>query len=390
MVLTSSDSTIDSGSPFTLTCTHSALTDGLAVAWMKGSAVIADGFTAASSTTSVLTVASADKDDNGQYFCKVTFGEYGSVVKSMNQYVRYQTPSATVYGVAGENYDLICVFYGDALGATTWTKDNSAVTTAGRITVTAGTMTDMKRTDTLTTTVLVAGDAGDYICSATYTDGSATKTSTQTLAITEQSLTVTLVRAPTIAAVDSAVKVTFTCTWAEVTLESGSLSHAWTRDGVAYTPTSPTTTSRTEIFTLTAASEDNADFVCVVTFGSYGDVAATTTLQVRHVAAASEKSYAFIDATGIDFVFTAYGDAPASFVWKKDGVVLDGADAKHKETLGTYASNQQTLTLKLGEANKAGTYKCEVTWANPHATLIAETKFSVSTVIGKKYIHITC
>ena len=110
----------------------------------------------------------------------------------MTQYVRYITPSATVYGVKNSQITMVCQIYGDETSDPKWYKDSetTALTTTGDVTVTPETYStaDYTAKSTLVIANLEAANAAAYKCSATYTEGSTATETTQTLSISTEAL----------------------------------------------------------------------------------------------------------------------------------------------------------------------------------------------------------
>ena len=71
---------------------------------------------------------------------------------------------------------LTCIFRGDTLGATTWTKSgvNGDLVTGEDYTIVPGAYSaeTYMREDKLVILTVQAGDAGDYTCKASYVTGS--------------------------------------------------------------------------------------------------------------------------------------------------------------------------------------------------------------------------
>lgn len=124
--------------------------------------------------------------DNGVYKCKATYPSYGTTEESVTINVRaVKAAVSATYKLEGTaTATLTCTFYGDALGATVWTKGDvatSLATITDDYTVTAGTYANQMREDKLIIKVVAFADAGTYKCEASYTSDSAKKSATQTL-----------------------------------------------------------------------------------------------------------------------------------------------------------------------------------------------------------------
>ena len=104
------------------------------------------------------------------------------------QFVRDEAAGASsTNAVDGDSKVILtCIFRGDPLGATTWTKSGSsdALKSDGtNYAVKAGTLTSYVRTDMLEIVTVAPGDAADYTCKATYTEGKKEVSATQTLKV---------------------------------------------------------------------------------------------------------------------------------------------------------------------------------------------------------------
>ncbi|KAL5259162.1 hypothetical protein ACHWQZ_G009575 [Mnemiopsis leidyi] len=354
----SSSGTVDSGSALTLTCDYSFMQLGgpPTIAWFKNDQGFTSGITAPSSTSSVFTVATSTKNNNGEYQCKVTFGNIGTAVSSkMTQYVRYVTPAQTVYGVKDRAIDISCTFYGDALGATAWHKDSSdtAISTGGQFTVTPGTYANQMRTDKLTISTLTTGNNGVYTCKASYTAGSKETSSAQTLSVITDSLTVTATRTPSDAAVNEGSTVTFTCTYTNKVLASGegTISVAWKLNSEHL--------NNQQEFTTTADHSKNGEFKCVVTYGTLGELSGSNTLLVRSVQH-TENVFA-INGALVSLTCKAYGNEPTSITWNDQ--TKDYTKADSEVTDSAYANYYVESVFGIGSATTSKSYTCKVVYA---------------------------
>lgn len=106
------------------------------------------------------------------------------------QFVRDATPEtpSTSSLVGAATVTLTCTFRGDALGATTWTKaGGSGDLTSGEdtYTIVAGTYNPetYMRTDKLVIVGVEVADAGNYVCTAVYTQGGVSTSASQSLLV---------------------------------------------------------------------------------------------------------------------------------------------------------------------------------------------------------------
>lgn len=78
------------------------------------------------------------------------------------------------YAIDGAaTYALTCTFYGDALSATSWKYGSTALADDDDYDIGTTTLDDFSRKDTLTINGVETANDGRYVCTATYTEGSA-------------------------------------------------------------------------------------------------------------------------------------------------------------------------------------------------------------------------
>ena len=309
-------------------------------------------------TPTAHTVAKATQDDNGEYKCTVTFGKFGAQTSStVTQYVRYVTPDATVYGVQQTDIDIVCTFYGDALGVTSWLKGDTPVTTGGQYTVTAGTYASQMRTDTLTIKTLTSTNDGVYTCKASYTATTTETSSKQTLSVIAETLTVSTTRTPATAAIDQGTKVTFTCTYTARTMEAGDgdITVAWKMNG------EPLGDSAKAQFEVTADNFRNGVFKCDVTYGKYGVISSSNTLLVRSVS--HDTNVYAMNGEKVTLTCKAYGDEPTTVTWNDGTKDFTKADAEVTDT--AYANYYVESAFVITSATSTKSYTCKVDYASP-------------------------
>lgn len=172
--LTTSKDAVEAFSAFTLTCVFSTdITTGVSVAWNDGSAAVTDGVTTTTGQ-SLLSVASATKDNNLEYTCAVTFATLGTTESTKRQYVRLAEADSTAYGIdGGTTTTLTCKFYGDAVSAIAWTFKGATLADGSDYGVTKTDATGLT-TGKLAIKSLGSSTKGTYTCTATYTSDSAT------------------------------------------------------------------------------------------------------------------------------------------------------------------------------------------------------------------------
>lgn len=178
------------GDVLTLTCEHSTVPDpGATVTWTRNGGSLTDGISTFSATKSLYTATKAATSDNGEYKCSVKFDTHGNKDSNVvTQYVRdVASPAPKAYAFTGAaTFTLSCIFRGDALGATVWTKSgvSAELANGADYAVTAGTYTDYTRTDKLVIKTITSADAGTYKCEAAYSSGGDKKFVESVLAVT--------------------------------------------------------------------------------------------------------------------------------------------------------------------------------------------------------------
>ena len=302
------------------------------------------------------------------------------------------TPAGNIFGVLGLNIDVTCTFYGDALGATTWSADSGAVVTGGQYTVTPGTYQSQMRTDTLTITTLTADNAGAFTCTASYTDGSVETSSLQTLVVTDALLAVTVTKDSAEDLVADAT-VSFTCTYTVKVMGSddGTFQTAWTRNGEPLDSNIVVDKSAagTETFQVTVPAvggwEVNGDYKCTVTYGVFGDFSGESPLLVRDIPDMSDVHV--LGGEAVSLTCRVYGDEPATVTWN-DGVKdLTKADAEVTDSVYAHQLVESVLVIAAAtnSNNQYTSYTCTAGFTDPVGSESGVVKLGVLNVIGEFY-----
>ena len=385
-----SAATIDHGGSFTITCDYSKFSTGSpTVAWYRNDQMFTDSITQPSSTRSLFTVETADENNNGVYQCKVTYDTHGTAISpTVTQYVRYLTPSANIFGVLGKNIDVTCTFYGDTLGPVTWLKDPSStpLETGGQYTLIAGTYTNQMRKDTLRISTLEAGNAGAYSCKASYTASNKEVTSTQTLAVTDVALSVTVTRNPTDSLVDKDTSVALTCVYTVKQLQAneGTMQTAWTLNDKPLDSkiVIDKNTAGTETFQVTVGSGDQVGkYKCTVTYGVFGSISGESVVLMQTVQH-SATVYA-MNAAPVSLTCVAFGNEPVAITWN-DGT-RDLTNTNPEVTDGAYENYKVESMFAISAATSSKSYVCKVKYSDT-VTITETTALKVLNAVGKQFI----
>ncbi|XP_063679986.1 hemicentin-2-like [Bolinopsis microptera] len=367
--VTSTNDKVDAEGPFTLSCTHSAVSTGLQVLWTKDGAEIREGITVAAEgdKKSVLTVTTASKADNGVYRCAVTFGSYGQLHKEVTQNVRLtEVTVSSHYAINGAaEYVMTCTFHGDALSTTVWKVGDTVLTDDDEYDFSTSSPTASSRLDTLTINTVEAANSGTYKCSAQYTSGA--QDASKDILLTVLGITEFVATGETETKVAYGSSVTFTCSFSA--FPDGSPTVSWYQNDVIFPETlSGLITAPSDsqsLYTVAAADESNNGlFQCKVTFGDVGTSASDqVTRYVRHVTPSA--SIFGVLELNIDISCTFYGDALGATTWLKDsGAVVTGG--QYTVTPGTYQLQMRTDTLTIATltADNAGAFTCKAAYTD--------------------------
>lgn len=172
----------DKGDEVKLTCAFTdPKTSTPTVSWYKNGDAYTSGITTTSGL-SVLTFASADFSNNGEYKCGVDFGgDFGSFDStSLRQYVRGAVPTVTgpQFALVGTAVTQSCDIFGDELSSVgvVWTNTKGALATGSRFTqtTTAYSESSFGTSATLVISAATDDDTTSFTCTATYKEDSGT------------------------------------------------------------------------------------------------------------------------------------------------------------------------------------------------------------------------
>ncbi len=289
-------------------------------------------------------IASAQAADAGSYTCTVTNSAGSATSNAATLTVNVPVaPSVTsqpadVSVVAGGSATFTVAASGTAVLSYQWQK--GGVPLAGA--------TSASYTIAATQT----SDAGSYTCVVTNSAGSATSNAA-TLIVTLAPPTIVSQPASLTAAVGGNATFTVSASGA------APFSYQWQKGGV---PLSGATSSSYTIDTVSLG--DAGTYACVVTnsVSSVTSSAATltVTVPVAPTIATQPASVSGYVGTSVTFTVIANGTAPLNYLWRKDGVVINGA------TAASYA-------ISVAQLSDAGSYTCLVSNVAGSATSNAAT-----------------
>jgi hypothetical protein len=272
-----------------------------------------------SSTTNSLTVPSVTSADAGTYTVEVS-GTCNSVTNSATLTVNADTSATALNDLVrcpGQSATFSTVVSGSGPFTYVWKKDG---------------VVQSSTSSALTIDPVSSSDAGTYTVEVNGACNSVTNNATLT------------VNTPTTASALSSQVVcpNNSATFTTVASGTGPFVYVWKKDGIVLT-------SATNEMTVASATASDAGTYSVEITGACNTVTNIATLTVNEPTTASSLTDSIVcPSKPAAFATTVSGTGPFSYVWKKNGVVLDGA------TTNSFSIAEVT-------AADAGTYTVEVT-----------------------------
>ena len=308
-------------------------------------------------TQSLHAVESAAVTDNDMYTCLINYQGTDLLVlpisEQFEQSVRHVSPPSTEFGIFGESKKIMCTFYGDDMGTTSWFKESSLLSSGDKYAMAKGSYTSYRRTDTLTISALEAADGAVYTCKAAYSAGGDEIDSTVTLAVSPVALKVTFSRSPATLAVLVGTKMTFTCTYtqddtaSEVKWSVGGEYVSIPNEDLGKSPGVVTAT-------FTTLETTQGSLGCSVTYPPHGEVSGSDTIYSRSLSVGVEVKQLYGET--ITLTCKVHGDEPASIVWKDSTNAEAASGDVTQRGYSNYLTNSE-LTVRGSTSNTV--FKCE-------------------------------